>query len=316
MTNPTTPAEPSPDALLVEAVRTLTAAARAGWDWAEFVALACAGAAANVGGIEEILSQRSGSWEASFVRSLLVGTVSEDETYLWERRTEPVTITLNVDDLLSDIGDRSFVEYDEASAELDRRAEAAAPPVDTGRYAWVYRKNPAGEWTGEDPAAPPWSRDTWRAGVVDEGIEPDDLADLETTIDQLGWPGALLVPRYPGALADLTLAEQAGEDAAAPYLEAQVRLENQRLQEQRDFGEALADRIRAAAVAILPGLTVPVEITVLVDSSVGAGEPAGPDPVARRLLDAVAFSEAGYPPIPSDLPGTPLQRLGIDDPTA
>lgn len=62
MIEPTSPPDQSRDPLLEEAVRSLTAAARPGWDWAEFVALACAGAAANTGGIEDILYQRSGSW--------------------------------------------------------------------------------------------------------------------------------------------------------------------------------------------------------------------------------------------------------------
>lgn len=86
--------------LLRETVRTLTAAARLRWpaspgawqdrpvDWAEFVTLALAGATANVGGIEEILAGRSGSWEAAGVRQLLYSTVGEDEQYLVEHRTE------------------------------------------------------------------------------------------------------------------------------------------------------------------------------------------------------------------------------------
>ncbi len=44
-------------------------------DWAEFVTLAIAGAAANMGGVDAALAGRSGSWEAEGVRQLLYSTV-------------------------------------------------------------------------------------------------------------------------------------------------------------------------------------------------------------------------------------------------
>lgn len=57
-------------------------------DWAEFVTLALAGAAANLDGVEAILAGRPGSWEAEGVRQLLLSTVGADESSLWEHRTE------------------------------------------------------------------------------------------------------------------------------------------------------------------------------------------------------------------------------------
>src|SRR5690349_22982781 len=97
--------------LLIEAVHLLTSAARLTWtvdgengqkheqqaDFAEFVSLALAGAAANVGSIEGLLAGRPGSWEADYVRGLLSGTVGEDERYLLEHRTEPITVVVTVD---------------------------------------------------------------------------------------------------------------------------------------------------------------------------------------------------------------------------
>jgi hypothetical protein len=47
-------------------------------DWAEFVTLALAGAAANIGGNEQILACRPGSWEAERVRQTLQSTVGVD----------------------------------------------------------------------------------------------------------------------------------------------------------------------------------------------------------------------------------------------
>ncbi|MFF2773117.1 hypothetical protein ACFVUP_39070, partial [Streptomyces bacillaris] len=52
-------------------------------DWAEFVTLALAGAAANLGGIDAALAGRPGSWEASKVEDLLYATVGTDQADLW-----------------------------------------------------------------------------------------------------------------------------------------------------------------------------------------------------------------------------------------
>lgn len=127
--------------LLLQAVNVLTAAARLSWtgtgpggqfvtgraDWAEFVSLAVAGAAANIGGIEAILVGRPGSWEAAYVRNLLTSTVGDDEQYLLEHRTEPVVVTLFVDEILFDQG--VWQSYEEARQELVRRYEAIGLPT-------------------------------------------------------------------------------------------------------------------------------------------------------------------------------------------
>ena len=91
------------DEVLADAIRVLTEAARlrrpvlqqtgdGEWephpfrtepaDWAEFVTLALAGAAANVGSVDRALEGRPGSWEASLVRQLLAGTLGEGDEHL------------------------------------------------------------------------------------------------------------------------------------------------------------------------------------------------------------------------------------------
>lgn len=119
--------------LLSDAVTVLTAAARLTWtehrqdgatsartcDWAEFVSLALAGAAANVGGVEAVLAGRPSSWEADAVRTLLRSTVGHDEQQLLTHRTEPVAVNINVDDMMVDLG--AWQAYDEASDTLQRR---------------------------------------------------------------------------------------------------------------------------------------------------------------------------------------------------
>lgn len=141
------------DQVLVDAVRVLTEAARltrpalerngaasdaAGhpvWvesgrrepaDWAEFVTLALAGAAANVGGIDTVLAGRPGSWEADGVRQLLTSTVGHDEEHLHGHRTEPVVVDLYVEEILVDRG--VWTVYVEAQRELARRYDAIGMP--------------------------------------------------------------------------------------------------------------------------------------------------------------------------------------------
>lgn len=60
-----------------------------GYDIGEFVAHAAAYAANQLGGTEALLSNRPGSWEASHLRELLVGTVGPDDEMLHEYPIEP-----------------------------------------------------------------------------------------------------------------------------------------------------------------------------------------------------------------------------------
>jgi hypothetical protein len=128
------------DQLLSAAVTALTAAARLTWterrpdgtapsrpcDWAEFVTLALAGAAANIGGIENVLAGRPGSWEADAVRSLLIATVGYDEQQLLTHRTDPVVVSINVDDMMVDLG--VWQAYDDACDALQRRYDDLGIP--------------------------------------------------------------------------------------------------------------------------------------------------------------------------------------------
>jgi hypothetical protein len=115
--------------LLTDAVRTLTEAARSTGDFAEFVTLAVAGAAANIGGIEQALAGRPGSWEAHYVRGMLTSTVGHDEQYLHKHRTEPLVVRVHVDDILHDLS--LWTLYDEAHDGLNRRENAICARHDT-----------------------------------------------------------------------------------------------------------------------------------------------------------------------------------------
>lgn len=194
-------------------------------DWAEFVAQALAGAAANAGGVETVLAGRPGSWEADFTRQLLTGTVGHDSEYLWEHRTEPVTVTLYVDELVNDIGARK--PYDDAELAIDARHDEV----------------------------------------------PDGTAAYERLVDELN-----------------ELAE---------------RLEEQRTADWRTWGAALAEAVKAAAARRLPGLRVPVQVVVDVETWRGDHqEPYRPD------LEWELTGEAlGATPPPWAAGASPLERL-------
>ena len=128
------------DQLLSDAVSALTAAARLTsierWpdgtassrpcDWAEFVTLVLAGAAANIGSIETALAGRPGSWEADAVRRLLTATVGHDEQQLLTHRTDPVVVNVNVDDMMVDLG--AWQAFDDACDALQRRYDDLGLP--------------------------------------------------------------------------------------------------------------------------------------------------------------------------------------------
>src|SRR5215475_8101530 len=131
--------------VLADAVRVLTEAARGTADWAEFVTLALAGAAANLGGVELALAGRPGSWEADKVRGLLHSTVGEDEQHLLGHRTEPLVVPVHVEDILIELG--IWALYFDASAELDGREEAvlARARSDYGPLSVIVEDLPAVE---------------------------------------------------------------------------------------------------------------------------------------------------------------------------
>ena len=91
-------------------------------DVAEFICLALAAAAANVGGPDLLLAARPGSWEAATIYELLVGTMGEDPKGWSRYRTEAVVVPLNVAELI-ETGDLhpGLLGLDDAQAELDHR---------------------------------------------------------------------------------------------------------------------------------------------------------------------------------------------------
>ena len=145
------------DAAFVEVVRTLTQVARRRnnlgepCDFADVLAGALAATAANIGGPDELLAGRPGSWEASFLGSLLEGTMGYQPQDWLTFRTQPVVVPLNVAELI-ERGDRhpgllglydaiAAVEVRYESTEDERELEACGMEVAAVavRYADAYR---------------------------------------------------------------------------------------------------------------------------------------------------------------------------------
>ena len=124
------PAEPNP---VADAIAALTAAARqtrvrgAGTeqatvepvDFGEIATYVLTAVAAHLGGVEELLAGRPGSWEADYVRQIVHSTAGDDDAELLRYRTEPVRLPFDAEDVFYDFGLGDL--YDD---ERDAAAEA------------------------------------------------------------------------------------------------------------------------------------------------------------------------------------------------
>lgn len=272
-------------------------------DWAEFVTLALAGAAANVGGIENALRGRPGSWEAAGVRSLLESTVGTDERELLRHRTVPVHITLNIDEILTENSD-TWQQYDAASNEIDRRLDEAAianPEIPAENYVWIYDTQIGADPTPRSPDAPAWSWNAWRNFVTRRGVTPSQMDSIKAGAqDGTGGLNVLYVAKSEAAGDEFARLSDERDARLDAIVDLQAELDKQRDREVASYAEALA-----AHVVALARETVTAEVHVhLAGESplVDANEPFVNDWI-RSAVDASTP--------PSDLPGTPLERLPL-----
>lgn len=284
-------------------------------DWAEFVTLALAGAAANAGGIEAALAGRSGSWEAYGVRQLLESTVGDDEGMLWRHRTEPVRLTVYADELLTDADYDAVRAYEDAATELQRRyevAERADPEPDYERYCWCYDRTEAGDFVARDPAAPAWSWDAWRAQP--KRVENDDYSALIEEAVRSGQqfaPTTFYVFKSQEDAEELWRLEDERDGRMQPFAQLEDQLETLRSEELRSYGQALKSRIEYLAQEV-PCLAVPVQVDVDVTTFRSSSDR---DIDEAYSLEGRLLSQAMQDtPTPSELPGSPLDRLLASQP--
>lgn len=123
---------------LAEITRLLTAIARrthlrgngeeTRHDFGEIISIVVTATAANLGGVEELLAGRPGSWEADYVRQIVNSTALPRE--LNQYRTEPVKLVFNPEDLFDDVGLRGL--FDDEDDELASGYHNGTEPDDGG----------------------------------------------------------------------------------------------------------------------------------------------------------------------------------------
>ncbi|MDF3285053.1 XRE family transcriptional regulator [Gordonia sp. N1V] len=262
-------------------------------DWAEFVCAAMAGAAANAGGIATVLAGRPGSWEAAVIRDALVATVGDDEHDLWRHRTEPLHVVIRPEDIVDDLDSEWLRDEDLDDADLDRRENAISP-------SRVY------SYPGHE------LDDRMRAHYADRGVividgTPPPLPPLPSAEE---WEAALAAAHEN----ELTPEEQAVDEIAR----LREQLAEHRRTELRDYGEQIASAV-GDRLERLPGLTVPITVTVEVGPNPYGNPTAGlashPAPVvvdprwATNPIDIAIAEAIQTTPDPGTWPGTPLSRF-------
>jgi hypothetical protein len=265
--------------LLTAAVAVLTEAARCTWtdptgreqqrraDFGEFVTLAVAGAAANLGGIDELLAGRPGSWEADSVRQMLICTVGEDEAYLPEHRTEPLVITVAVDNLLNDLDVGTL--YQQAEDELDQREHAILASIEYGDGVLDYDRLSAEQQSTLDEL------DQLRAAL--ETQRQRDWAGYGEafTTNALTVAGELLPSLPVPVQVELRLGWQPDQDAAVPA-----------------WGMAYTVWEAARDLTPLPGTDIPLRDYPTHPSLPENEHAAGRDPLTRQLHHQQAQADA------------------------
>jgi len=222
-------------------------------DWAEFITLAVAGAAANVGSVERALQGRPGSWEADAVRSMLMSTVGEEPAELLRHRTEPLQVVLRPAEILSDLGYAAM--YDES-----RRAIQA----EQDRRVWRYRLGSDGTWTSLDPGAPAY------ADAFDLLESP--ALDLAQSLV----PGTVVTVPRSGS----------DEEALDTLADLEAALEDLQYEgDPRAYGEALKAAVFAEASRMYPGIAV--EIAIDADERTWPADSVYPGPEDRLITAAV-----------------------------
>lgn len=214
-------------------------------DWAEFVTHALAGAAANAGGIETVLSGRPGSWEAERVRQTLQSTVF-DERDLLRYRTEPITIELWVEAILDDTADTTEDDHQAAELALSDRQSAVPMPDDI----------PPGPFRPDDPriAEIDWVSvdNDGNLAVAQFADWPPDYTDKLSLVEELLEEARNSRPDTPGEIAY----ERAFDEIEA----LSTALAAQRQADYADY----AQRLTAAIETKLRELTTAVPITVTI----------------------------------------------------
>jgi transcriptional regulator with XRE-family HTH domain len=274
-------------------------------DWAEFVTLALAGAAANIGGTEAILAGRPGSWEAERVRQTLQSTVGADDEHLLQHRTEPVVMDLWVESILDRTSDTTYDDYRRAETELSERENAIPEPDDL----------PPGPFSPDDPriAAVDWISvdDNGYLRVESKPGWGEDPADVALLTELNAEAQASAPPNRAPTRGEIAYDE--AHEAATDLWDA---LAAQERREYTDYAGRLTTAIHARLAALALPTPVTVNITLAPEGVLGpdAYDEHAPGTYPHNVIEQAIDDAITNTPTPSTLPGTPLNRLGAAHP--
>jgi hypothetical protein len=286
---------------ITAAITALTAAARATRmrgtgtpeeqrEPADFGDIAChvlTTVAANVGGVDALLAGRPGSWEADLVRQIVLSTAGDDERELLRWRTEPVRLTLDVEDAFYDFGLVDLYESDTESLALV-------------------------EETGEETLFEAVATDAERAqlAAIDESMPPLTSDEWETDRERII---ALVVRARTIVQGIITRATQNGHPAAAALSEARRARElvdGLWKSDQASYVEAYTATVRRTLTEL--GVSEDVELRIdTPDASETSSEPEWWDELEHTLHD-VARAQTPLPmsgAAPDWTDGTPADAL-------
>ncbi|MCR6494760.1 hypothetical protein [Cellulomonas sp. P24] len=112
-------------------------------DFAEIACQVLTSAAANVGGVETLLSGRPNSWEADYVRQIVLSTAGDSIEDLLRWRTEPLRLVLDTESELADLGlEQQYEDAADAAARRENHAHEtmimdSATPEEKTRIAEI-----------------------------------------------------------------------------------------------------------------------------------------------------------------------------------
>ena len=290
---------PEPDPI-ADAIAALTAAARrertigAGTpnehtepvDFGEIACHVITAVAANVGGVEVLLSGRPGSWEADYVRQIVQSTAGDDDTELLRYRTEPVRIEFDAEEAFDDFGLTGLYERD-----VDELASRSAAADDALFEAYV---------TAEERAR----IEEIRAATTNV-IGTDDEALFERSKPLMEEAQAIVEAITQRAVA-------ADDPLAAALTAAETAEETARElweQDQAAYRDAYAAAIRQALTD--RGLTVEVEVVEPSGAELGEWDPLVDELHEHARKNAPLPMTGAAPDWTSGTPADALHRAGL-----
>ena len=223
-------------------------------DFGEIACHVLTAAAANVGGVETLLSRRPGSWESHHVRQIVLSTAGDSIEGLLRWRTKPLRLSLDTESELADLGlEQQYEDAADAAARRENHAHETmimtfATPEEKVRIAEIRSETVdlLGDGDGDGDGAE-LERER-AAGLADEA-----WAIVTAVAERAQVTGGPVVDAHAEALTACDVIDEKWEQDKATYR------------------TAYADAVREALTA--RGVTVAVEVIDGMADSTGEWAP-------------------------------------------